>query len=126
MDYFNRRRINPADVKDRTMANTFYDRLQEQISAAQAQLYEGEQLAVYYQGQVGSPIQVTNLGYHNPYLIKLFGKNESAEDCLVLAHMNSVQLLLVVEKTDASSPKRTIGFVGQSSPDANDEESGPR
>ena len=66
MDFFNRRRINPADVKDRTMANTFYDRLQEQISAAQAQLYEGEQLAVYYQGQVGSPIQVTNLGYHNP------------------------------------------------------------
>jgi hypothetical protein len=126
MDYFNRRRINPADVKDLTMANTFYDRLQEQISAAQAQLYEGEQLAVYYQGQVGSPIQVTNLGYHNPSLIKLFGKNESAEDCLVLAHMNSVQLLLVVEKTDASSPKRTIGFVGQSSPDANDEESGPR
>ena len=126
MDFFNRRRINPADVKDRTMANTFYDRLQEQISAAQAQLYEGEQLAVYYQGQVGSPIQVTNLGYHNPSLIKLFGKNESAEDCLVLAHMNSVQLLLVVEKTDASSPKRTISFVGQSSPDANDEELGPR
>jgi len=126
MDFFNRRRINPADVRDHTMANTFYDRLQEQISAAQAQLYEGEQLAVYYQGQGGSPIQVTNLGYHNPYLIKLFGKNESAEDCLVLAHMNSVQLLLVVEKTDARSPKRTIGFVGQSSPDANDEESGPR
>ena len=126
MDFFNRRRINPADVKDRTMANTFYDRLQEHISAAQAQLYEGEQLAVYYQGQVGSPIQVTNLGYHNPSLIKLFGKNESAEDCLVLAHMNSVQLLLVVEKRDASSPKRTIGFVGQSSPDANDEESGLR
>jgi hypothetical protein len=126
MDFLNRRRINPADVRDNTMANTFYDRLQEQISAAQAQLYEGEQLAVYYQGQGGSPIQVTNLGYHNPYLIKLFGKNESAEDCLVLAHMNSVQLLLVVEKTDARSPKRTIGFVGQSSPDANDEESGPR
>lgn len=119
-------RFNPAVPHDRTMANTFYDRLQEQISAAQAQLYEGEQLAVYYQGQGGSPIQVTNLGYHNPYLIKLFGKNESAEDCLVLAHMNSVQLLLVVEKTDVRSPKRTIGFVGQSSPDANDEESGPR
>src|SRR5215217_9338948 len=66
MDFLNRRRIDPADVRDRTMANTFYDRLQEQISAAQAQLYEGEQLAVYYQGQGGSPIQVTNLGYHNP------------------------------------------------------------
>lgn len=126
MDFLNRRRINPADVRDRTMANTFYDQLREQISAAQAQLYEGEQLAVYYQGQGGSPIQVTNLGYHNPSLIKLFGKNESAEDCLVLAHMNSMQLLLVVEKTDARSAKRTIGFVGQSSPDANDEESGPR
>ena len=119
-------RFNPEVVRDPTMARTFYDRLQEQISTAQAQLYEGEQLAVYYQGQGGSPILVTNLGYHNPYLIKLFGKNESDEECVVLAHLNSVQLLLVVEKTDARSPKRTIGFVGQSSPDANDEESGPR
>ena len=112
--------------KDATMADTFYNRLQEQISTGLAQLAEGEQLAVYYLGQSGSPILVTNLGYHNPYLIKLFGKNERDEECLVLAHMNSVQLLLVVEKTDARSPKRTIGFVGQSSPDANDEDSGPR
>ena len=126
MDFLNRRRINPADVRDRTMANTFYDQLQEAINRELEQLGKMEQLAVYYQGQGGSPIQVTNLGYHNPYLIKLFGKNESAEDCLVLAHMNSVQLLLVVEKTDARSPKRTIGFVGQSSPDANDEDSGSR
>jgi hypothetical protein len=107
------------------MIGSIYDRLQEQISTAQAQLVEGEQLAVYYQGQGGSPILVTNLGFHNPYLIKLFGKNESDEECVILAHMNSVQLLLVVEKTDARSPKRTIGFVGQSSPDANDEDSGP-
>ena len=41
MDFLNRRRINPADVMDRTMANTYYDQLHEQISAAQAQLYEG-------------------------------------------------------------------------------------
>jgi hypothetical protein len=119
-------RLNPEVVRDPRMARTFYDRLQVQISTAQAQLYEGEQLAVYYQEQGGSRILVTNLGYHNPYLIKLFGKNESDEECVVLAHMNSVQLLLVVEKTDARSPKRTIGFVGQSSPDANDEDSGPR
>ena len=119
-------RLNPEVVRDPRMARTFYDRLQVQISTAQAQLYEGEQLAVYFQGQGGSRILVTNLGYHNPYLIKLFGKNESDEKCVVLAHMSSVQLLLVVEKTAARSPKRTIGFVGQSSPDANDEESGPR
>ena len=123
---FNRRRFNPAVMKDRTMANTFYDQLQEQISRKSAQLSEGEQLALYYQRQGDSPMQVNNLGYHNPYLITLFGKNESGEECIVLAHMNSVQLLLVVEKTDARSPKRTIGFVGQSSPDANDGDSGPR
>jgi hypothetical protein len=96
-------RFSPAVVRDRTMANTFYERLQEQISAGLAQLAEGEQLTVYHQGQGGSSIQVTNLGYHNPYLIKHFGKNERDEECLVLAHMNSVQLLLVVEKTDARS-----------------------
>jgi hypothetical protein len=50
-------RFNPAVVRDRTMANTFYDRLQEQISAGLAQLAEGEQLTVYHQGQSGSPMQ---------------------------------------------------------------------
>ena len=126
MDFLNRRRINPADVRDRTMANTFYDQLQEAINRQLERLGKMEQLAVYYQEPSGAPLLVTHLGYHNPYLIKLYCKNERDEHRVVLAHMNSVQLLLVVEKTDARSPKRTIGFVGQSSPDANDEESGPR
>jgi hypothetical protein len=66
---------------------------------------------------------VTDLGYHNPYLIKLYCKNERDEHRVVLAHMNSVQLLLAVEKVETRSPKRTIGFVGQSSPGATGEES---
>ena len=122
---FNRRRFNPAVMKDRTMASTFYDQLQEAINRELEQLGKMEQLAVYYQGPSGAPLLVADLGYHNPYLIKLYCKNERDEHRVVLAHMNSVQLLLAVEKVEIRSPKRTIGFVGQSSPDANDEESGP-
>ena len=119
---FNRPIARVPVPRDVTMADTFYDRLQEQIQGSLGQLREGEQLAAYYYGQGSAPILVTNLGYHNPYLIKIFGKNERDEECLVLAHMNSVQLVLVVEKTDARSPKSTIVFVGQSAPVAADEE----
>jgi hypothetical protein len=123
MDYS---RLDPSVLKNRTMANTFYEQLQEAINRELGQLGKMEQLAVYYQGPSGPPLLVNDLGYHNPYLIKLYCKNERDEHRVVLAHMNSVQLLLAVEKVEIHSPKRTIGFVGQSSPDANDEESGPR
>ena len=122
MDY---PRLNPSVLKNPTMASTFYDQLQEAINRELEQLGTMEQLAVYYQGPSGAPLLVADLGYHNPYLIKLYCKNERDEHRVVLAHMNSVQLLLAVEKVEIRSPKRTIGFVGQSSPDANDEESGP-
>ena len=82
MDY---PRLNPSVLKNPTLASTFYDQLQEAINRELEQLGKMEQLAVYYQGPSGAPLLVTDLGYHNPYLIKL------------------------------RSPKRTIGFVGQSS-----------
>jgi hypothetical protein len=123
---FNRRRLNPEVMRDRTMANTFYDQLQKAINHEMEHLGKMEQVAVYYQGPSGAPLLVAGLGYHNPYLIKLYCKNERDEQRVVLAHMNSVQLLLAVEKVEIRSPKRTIGFVGQSSPDANDEASGSR
>src|SRR5215217_8566437 len=122
MDY---PRLNPSVLKNPTLASTFYDQLQEAINRELEQLGKMEQLAVYYQGPSGAPLLVTDLGYHNPNLIKLYCKNERDEHRVVLAHMNSVQLLLAVEKVEIR-PKRTIGFVGQSFPPANDEESGPR
>jgi hypothetical protein len=108
-------RLNPSVLKNPTLASTFYDQLQEPINRELEQLGKMEQLAVYYQGPSGAPLLVTDLGYHNPYLIKLYCKNERDEHRVVLAHMNSVQLLLAVEKVEIRSPKRTIGFVGQSS-----------
>ena len=122
---FNRRRLNREVSHDRTMANTFYDQLEEAINRQLERLGKMEQLAVYYQEPSSAPLLVTHLGYHNPYLIKLYCKNERDEHRVVLAHMNSVQLLLAVEKVEIR-PKRTIGFVGQSFPPANDEEPGPR
>jgi len=112
MDY---PRLNPSVLKNPALASTFYDQLQEAINRELEQLGKVEQLAVYYQGPSGAPLLVADLGYHNPYLIKLYCKNERDEHRVVLAHMNSVQLLLAVEKVEIRSPKRTIGFVGQSS-----------
>ena len=44
---FNRRRLNRAVSHDRTMANTFYDQLQEAINRQLERLGKMEQLAVY-------------------------------------------------------------------------------
>ena len=120
MDY---PRLNPSVLKNHTLASTFYDQLQEAINREMEQLGKMEQVAVYYQGPSGAPLLVADLGYHDPYLIKLYCKNERDEHRVILVHMNSVQLLLAVEKVEIRSPKRTIGFVGQSSPGATGEES---
>jgi hypothetical protein len=112
----------PRPPQDHTLAATFYDRAVQRIQRVSRKLPETEEMVVHYYGQGGEPIQVTHLGYHNPYLINVYGENERGEVCVVLAHMNSVQLVLTVRRTQPEAPKRSIGFVGPSSPGAPDEE----
>ena len=97
--------------KDYKMADTFYEDLRDHITALEKELKEGEQLEMLYYGFPDCPIVVTDMGYHNPNLIVFYGKDSQHNECSVLVHMDSVQLLLRVTRAQADSDKRPIGFL---------------
>lgn len=91
-------------------ADTFYDRLRHQIENFQKDLKEDEQLAIYSYVGSNEPILITDIGYHNPFLITLYGTDSKENACCVLAHMSSVQLVLKIEKVSPEERKE-IGFL---------------
>lgn len=57
-------------------------------------------------------IRVTDIGYHNPTLIRFFGfLDETGEPCELIQNVNQLSLLLIrVPILDPAKPKRRIGF----------------
>ena len=93
------------------LADTFYEHLRLHIEALQKNLEEDEQLLVFYYGPSGAVMLVTNIGYQNPSLIVLQGVDSMGEECCVLSHMFTVQLVLRVMKVEDKEKKRRIGFM---------------
>lgn len=98
-------------IKDYRLADTFYDRLRQHIDATQKQLERNEQLAVCYYSLGGECILVDDIGYHNPNLIMLYGRDSQGNECNVIAHMQSLHLLLRVLKIEDGKERKQIGFV---------------
>jgi hypothetical protein len=106
-------RIQIPDIKPPKIAlyaDTFYDRLRHHIEEFQKNLKEDEQLAIYSYAGPNEPILITDIGYHNPFLINLFGTDSKGNECCVLAHMSSIQLVLKIEKASPEERKE-IGFL---------------
>ena len=106
--------IGPPVVSDYEMADTFYDRLESFITEAQSELEENQQLEISYASPAGEIITVTDIGYHNPYLIRLYGKDKRNQECTVLVHMNSVQLIVRTANLRDAEQHRRIGFLSDS------------
>jgi hypothetical protein len=105
-----------APPKDASMADTFYDRLEKRVADAQGKLKPGEVLTLTFHSGAES-IEVNDIGYHNPNLIVLYGRDGVGNECRVLVHMSSVALVCkTVNLADAAS--RKIGFVGNEQDDA--------
>jgi len=100
--------LSAADIAD-----TFYKHLKKEISATEASLKEGQRLRVEYSSAAAGRIIVQSLRFQNPYLMLFHGVDENGNECTVLAHMGSVQLLLRVV-TDDSGERKPIGFRGGS------------
>ncbi|MDE3096289.1 MAG: hypothetical protein KGK07_09860 [Chloroflexota bacterium] len=99
--------------RDGSMADTLYERLAEHINEATSALEVGESLQLDWFNSSGECIRVEDIGYHNPNLIKLYGRDNSNRKCTVLVHMNALELVLRVNDS-ASRQSRRIGFVGES------------
>jgi activator of 2-hydroxyglutaryl-CoA dehydratase len=102
------------------LADTLYERLQEQIKGMEGELKEGEELQVFYTRHGGEQLVITDIGYHNPSLMILYGVDEGSNECAVLVHMNSVELLLRVAKASVPQEPRRIGFIADRGGDAKD------
>lgn len=94
------------------MADIFYDRLQRKIKDAERRVAEDEDLFVCYHCPNGETIVIERIGYYNPSLVELAGRDLNGDVCSVLAHMSSVSLVLKFQKRvqDSPEPKRLIGF----------------
>ena len=93
-------------------ASNLYDRLQENIQTAKSNLQADEELAAYYYMASGGIIGIKSFGYHNPYLIIIYGVDEQMNKCQVLVHPYSFQIVLKVLKIENQNQRKTIGFIG--------------
>ena len=98
------------------MSIEFYNKLGSTILEIQKALEENQYLALYYYNQTGECFFITELSYSEPNLIILTGKNSKGDDYRILAHAQSLQLVLKAEeKVDKTKSTRIeikppIGF----------------
>ncbi|MGE5618433.1 MAG: hypothetical protein ACM3US_04160 [Sphingomonadaceae bacterium] len=102
-----------ASIKDYKLADTLYEELEEDIQKTQQGLGPDEQILAIYYAPNGDPIIIDDIGYHNPYLLILKGRDAEGNKCRVLAHMNVVQIVVKILKVVGKQPRRQIGFVGE-------------
>jgi len=100
----------PSNYK---LADTFYEQIRTHVEAMQKNLKKDEQLLIYHNAG-GQPILVTSIGFQNPSMIVLHGLDAMGNECCVLSHLTSVQLVVRVMKVDKQQKRRRIGFMHKS------------
>lgn len=102
----------PIEVgKNYQLADTLYEHIQEFIRKAEAELGAKQRLVVLFFDRVGRPIVVSDIGYHNPTMMIVWGMDPEGNDCSILVHMSSFELVLQVVEEQQETPRRPIGFV---------------
>ena len=101
----------PSNYK---LADTFYEQLRVNIEAMQKNIEKDEQLLIYHSVPGNPPILITNIGFQNPSMIILNGLDSMGNECAVLTHMTSVQLVVRVIKVEGPQKSRQIGFLHKS------------
>lgn len=96
----------------RGYANIFYEQLIEEIKDFDTSLDDehevGIKLICY-----GNTYQfyLTNIGYHNPYLIFFYGVMDDGSPVQLIQHVSQINFVLIkLKKQNPNEPKRKIGF----------------
>jgi hypothetical protein len=79
----------------------------EELNMARSELDEGEVLIVETIGS-DDVFTVERIGYRQPNLIRLSGKDSSGNDASILCHVSQIKLSVRFEKSEQPRPK--IGF----------------
>ncbi len=107
---WNRPWFDPSRFPPPLPAQQLYETLAERIAAATAQARADERLAVYFDTPAGERLTVRSLGYQGTDLIVIAGADRWGVACQVLAHVQTVQLILKYEPVEA--PQRPVDLLG--------------
>jgi len=103
--------IEPRGFDESLQAEQFVDRLKTRLGEMQRDLAEHEQLDVVAFLPSGQAISVEIVGYANPALVTLHGREQgSGKACTLLAHQASTQVLVSIESIPSGSQRRMVTF----------------
>lgn len=96
---------------DHDKASWQYEKICEQIKEFQDTLDNEHEVALMLTNFGKSiTLNVTDIGYQNPYLIYYYGM-VGENECQLIQHISQINfLLMAVKKSDPSRPTRRIGF----------------
>jgi hypothetical protein len=104
-------RISEEDKNYYSSSEAFLYRLQQRISRWESNLPDNAQPVIIAILTDGTEIRVLEMGPegHNGIVIQgLIGN----EECIVVTHQNTTQLLCFIEKVEQPIQRRPIGFIG--------------
>lgn len=100
-------------VDEPTMARRFVDRLKSRLTEMQKELEDDEELEVVAFLPSGTAVIVDAVGYENPALLTLQGREQaSGKPCAILVHQSSLQILVSVEKVPFGQTPQIVAFRG--------------
>jgi hypothetical protein len=103
--------IEPRGIEEPISAEQFVERLQSRFSDLERTLTKGEQLDIVAFLPSGKALSVDCLGYENPSLVILNGREqETGRRCTLLAHQSAVQVLVSVEPVEAGERRKVLRF----------------
>lgn len=94
------------------LASEFYERLISMINQFDDELDDEHEVGMRLVS-FGQAIQfhVEDLGYHNPSLIRFFGRTEDGQKVELIQHVSQISFLLMsVKRLNPEEPKKKIGF----------------
>ena len=103
--------IEPRSIDEPISAEQFVQRLHGRLQDMERTLAADEQLDVAAFLPSGKAITVDSVGYENPALVILTGREqETGRTCTLLGHQSSVQVLVSVEPIRAGESRKLLRF----------------
>ncbi|WP_455377630.1 hypothetical protein [Petrachloros mirabilis] len=103
--------IAPRCDNEPVTAEQFVERLRGRVQELERTLSNSEELEVVVFLPSGKAILVETIGFENPNLVILQGREEeTSKTCTLLAHQSSVQLLVSAEPIQSEASRKVLRF----------------
>jgi hypothetical protein len=101
----------PRGSDELFQAEEFVGQLKTRLAEMQRDLAEHEQLDVVAFLPSGQAISIEVVGYANPALVLLDGREQgSGKACTLLAHQSTIQVLVSIESIPSGYQRRAVTF----------------